>query len=500
MSLNDNRWGRHLDPLPEDEEKKAPADGGPGREPAPGPDSAANPETRPEDSVHPEDARGGRGGAGGRPESPEKNPRKPDSRGDDAAEGSRRSARDLEAEWQSFNDLLSVFRGGGSGRRPAAPGGRDPRREFAERALRSKRVVPLLGVIAVFAVGAYLGAGFYTVPAGETAALYASGEFSRLVGPGTHWHMPWPFEKVRAVDTRLTHRNEVVFSGSGSEGYLMTADGCLVRAKAVAQWKVSPEGVRNYLEHVASPSQAISAALRRALRAEFGDMTVRDAMGGRPSLIGKKLAAAVQAEAESLGLGIAVTSVEITETRLPAAVEDAMRQPAEDQDREAGAFRAAQRWAALADTLSVNTARKILEEAESYRQRVTHVASADTDFLSYLHSNGASEADREAAVSRAWAAAMEAALPNPGELSGASAGDIMAVIRAKRPAAATAPKAAEGEAVTQADIEAARKAAEFERKKAASAAEAAAASGSPADAAGRDETQDRSAYLRNRGR
>ena len=463
MPLNDNRWGRHLAPQPE-KPAKAP-EGEPGG-------SACLEEDRGE-------GRPGQQPAGDGQLHPK----------DEA----RENAKDLEAAWKSFNDMLKGYRrAGGQGGEPPR-GGRPPRPKGALRA----RLAGGLAVAVIFTAGAYLGAGFYTVPAGDAAALYAMGEFSRVVGPGSHWHLPWPFERVRMVDTRLLRRTEAVFTGADGEGYLATADGLLVRARAVVEWQVPQEGVRGYLEQMASPSQAIEAALRRALREEISDMTLRDAMQGRPAQFSDRLAQLVQAEADGLGLGIKIRKVEMGDVKLPEEAEDAARTSAARQDDGAGAYQAAQRWAAMADALSSSTARRISEEAGAYRQRVVHAAKADSSLLAYLQDLPASDADRQRALERSWSAAMEAALPGRGELSAASVDDIMAVIRARRPSEGADLAKDFEQGVSAADVTEAKKAAAAAKQGGDAGKSAATDIGRVED---RDSAPDRSEYLRNKGR
>lgn len=483
MPLNDNRWGRHLDPLPgksgetpdagEDEKKGEGARGAaPAKEPA-----REQPAGRPEEPPRSQ-----------APSHGSRHRTKPRTRSKDASE----NARDLEAAWQSFNDLLKGYR------KPEGEDGAPQRGPVPVPPVRPQGVKHLaasLALIALFSAGAYLGAGFYTVPSGEVAALYSMGEYSKTVGAGTHWHFPWPFEKIRRVDTRLVHRSEAVFSGAGEEGYLSTADGRLVRASATVQWQVSEEGVRNYLENVSNPSQAVSAALKRALRETVSGMTLKDALGGRPAMLAADAAARVQAD--SLSLGIKVLSVDMGSVRLPAEAEDAARAPSEMQGEDAAALREARRWAAMVDAVSTSTARRIRDEADSYRERVVHAAEADSGRLAFLQSHEASNDERKTALRGAWSSAMQAALPNAGELSELPAADIMAAIRMKRPGDANA--ADSQAAVTAADVEAARKLAASDKKSGAGAPKAQVQAGGAVQE-DRDNTPDRSEYLRNKGR
>ena len=342
------------------------------------------------------------------------------------------------------------------------------------------------------------------MPSGETAALYATGQFKGLVGPGTHWHFPWPFEKVRMVDTRLVHSQDVSFSGKAGEGYLLTADGSFVSATATVKWQVA--------------SEVIDAALRRALRQEFTDMTVHDVLSGRAALLKDDLAKRVQKEADSLGLGVHIESVSVTNAGIPTEVREASRVALEAQNAGENAFGNAQRWAELAGAMSVNTSRAILENAESYRERVVRVSEMDSRYISYLYGEKASDAAKRDAIEQAWNAGLAAALPNKGSIANAKLDDLMAVIRAAKP---KAPEGKPGEesavpVVTEAQIIAQKKL-DAEKKAAPAAASSAPASSPAAEAAAeaaasnvttpgedpaneRESTTDRRDYLRNRGR
>ena len=480
MSLNDPRWGHSPGGKPED------GSGSPEPEERLGKAAPGAGEDRPEPS-------GDKGGQ--RPETPGEggeDRREPEDRRE-----SRESAKSLEAEWQSFNDLLKMLMRGApedSGEPGGEPPGEKAPGRKPSRGKRPGGVSPrlwmLAGVACLFAVGAYLGAGFYTVPSGHSSALYSLGKFSKIVGPGTHWHLPWPFEKVRLIDTRLVHRTEANFTGTGRSSYLLTADGCLAELRGSLQWKVKPDGIRSYLERTDNPALAVESAFRRSLRQEFSFLTAHDVVTGRASLAQKKIAAAVQAEADRLGLGVEVIGADIAHAGLPKGQSRDAGEQADDK-----AFAIAQARAAVTDRIAENTVRLIRENAASYAKRVVHVAKTDAEFLRFLHSHPSSAKEKGEGIARAWDGAMEAAVPSRGELSNVSAEDILKVIRQRRGADEAGLRKVPDGAVTMEEILASRKRESFER-------------GAGADGAGgkaqgsetRDTTADRREYLRRRGR
>lgn len=81
----------------------------------------------------------------------------------------------------------------------------------------------------------------------------------------------------------------------------------------------------------------------------------------------------------------------------------------EAQNAGENAFGNAQRWAELAGAMSVNTSRAILENAESYRERVVRVSEMDSRYISYLYGEKASDAAKRDAIEQAWNAGLAAA-------------------------------------------------------------------------------------------
>ena len=144
----------------------------------------------------------------GEPRRPQPESAKPESRSPGTPDGAspsgrpenteessaKKSGKDLDAEWKAFNDLLqSIWANGEKNGAKASgpeqtvnrPGASDSPREDdipqIDRSRRSSRIAALVAIVTIFSVGAYLGAGFYSVPSGETAALYATGQFKLLI-------------------------------------------------------------------------------------------------------------------------------------------------------------------------------------------------------------------------------------------------------------------------------------------------------------------------------
>jgi modulator of FtsH protease HflK len=92
-----------------------------------------------------------------------------------------------------------------------------PRGEDREPRSRSphelRRVnVYLFPIMLVILLGAYLASGFYTVGADERAVVRRFGAINGRVGPGIHYRLPWPVDRVDVVKTTSVMKVGVGFT------------------------------------------------------------------------------------------------------------------------------------------------------------------------------------------------------------------------------------------------------------------------------------------------
>ena len=95
--------------------------------------------------------------------------------------------------------------------------GTDPRPSFAlRRRLRHCRACwILIGIGILF--GAYLASGFYVVAADERAVVRRFGAVAAQLGPGMHYALPWPVDRVDVVKTTSVMKVGVGFAPTAGE-------------------------------------------------------------------------------------------------------------------------------------------------------------------------------------------------------------------------------------------------------------------------------------------
>lgn len=173
----------------------------------------------------------------------------------------------------------------------------------------------ILGFI-VFGVGGLLAlvipgmisSGLYIVSEYERVIVLKLGKFVGVRGPGRFWVIPYPpfNESVTAqIDLRIQTR---VITAAET----LTDDNVPVGCEAVIFWRV--EDPQTAALSVANYQEAVFQAANSALKDTIGTLELSELLGAREK-VSKKLKDIIDSAAASFGVD--VTSVEITDVRVP---------------------------------------------------------------------------------------------------------------------------------------------------------------------------------------
>ena len=173
-----------------------------------------------------------------------------------------------------------------------------------------------LGLVVIFAGGLVsliipgtISSCLHVIPEFERAVVLKMGRFVGVRGPGNFWVIPYPpfYQSVAAMlDLRVQTR---VITAAET----LTADNVPVGCEAVIFWRVE-DPQRAALE-VANYTEAVFQAANSALKDTVGTMELTDLLGER-EIVSQKLEEIIDAAAASFGVD--VSSVEITDIRVPA--------------------------------------------------------------------------------------------------------------------------------------------------------------------------------------
>jgi regulator of protease activity HflC (stomatin/prohibitin superfamily) len=193
--------------------------------------------------------------------------------------------------------------------------------------LMALAISPIISVIiwiCTFVVAWLIAAAIRMVAQWQRAIVLSFGKFDSIKGPGLFFITPLVQSVSSIIDLR-------VITSTFRAEQTITSDTVPVDVDAVLFWKVvDPE--KAALE-VAAYDQAVGWAAQTALRDVIGRSTLADVLSGREK-IDSVLREIIDHRTEPWG--VQVTSVEIRDVIIPAALQDAMsRQAQAERERQA---------------------------------------------------------------------------------------------------------------------------------------------------------------------
>ena len=276
---------------------------------------------------------------------------------------------DAEEIVNKLNQKLSSFFGGGGSSSSDNDSGNSP---------GSKGII----LVAILLFAGWLFSGFYTVDAREEALVLRLGAYSETTGPGLHWHLPYPIEKVEMVDVAQNRSAQ-------DRSTMLTIDENIVDIAVTVQYKVSdaqayafnvlrPDDLRD--QRLGTLYQVMRSATRDVVGSSSMDFILRE---GREQ-IAVETQKLMQEILNGYKAGLQVIKVNLTYAEAPQEVKDAF----DDANR---AREDASRFKNEADTYSKKVipqargqAARLLEEANAYRDRVIARSEGDASRFTQL--------------------------------------------------------------------------------------------------------------------
>jgi modulator of FtsH protease HflK len=266
---------------------------------------------------------------------------------------------------------------------------RDARQPAAGRTLRPGVPLRWLGLSALALLGAWLVSGFYLVDTDEEAVVRRFGAIAAQVGPGMHYRLPWPIDRVDVLKTTSVMKTGVGFAlrpdgqdeADGME--LLTGDTNILSIALALQYVVQ-EPV-DFLFRTESPEGLIGAIAEAVLTETVLGMPVDEVLTTGRLAIQEQVKTRTQARLDEYRSGIRITSSNIMTITLDQSVAEAFQEVTDAMaDREKSRNEARM----YANTLIPKTrgeAHSVVREAQSFRQRRVAQAIGNTGrFLALL--------------------------------------------------------------------------------------------------------------------
>jgi membrane protease subunit HflK len=282
---------------------------------------------------------------------------------------------------------------------------------FWRPAFRSgARWVSLLGLILI---AAYFLSGIFTVAADEQAVVRRFGKVVARLGPGIHYRLPWPVDRIDPVKTTAVMKAGVGFDLRDGEGQhvtgmeLLTGDTNIISVAMVIQYVI--RNPADFLFAIEDPQGLIGSLAQSVLTETVLGMAVDEVLTTGRLAIQEQVKVKTQAILNRNSSGIQLTSANIMAITLDRSVAQAFQDVANaSADRE----KKINEGRAYANNLlpkARGEARSMVLAAQSYKeQQIAEAIGHTTRFLELLAEyNKAPDITR----SRLYLEAMEKILP-----------------------------------------------------------------------------------------
>lgn len=228
----------------------------------------------------------------------------------------------------------------------------------------------------------WLLTGFYTVQPDEQALILRFGKYDRTSGPGLHYHMPAPVEKLLKVKVTKINSVTVGYRALGSdisprteESLMLTGDENIVDINFEVQWRV--KDAYSYLFNVRdniSQNSTVKTSAESAMRAVIGKTDIAVALAEGRSGIEEESKDLLQEILDDYNFGVEVVRLQLLKVDPPAQVIDAFKDVQTAKLEKEKIINQAQSFRNDIIPKARGDAQKIIEEAMAYKSEVVEEA------------------------------------------------------------------------------------------------------------------------------
>jgi modulator of FtsH protease HflK len=282
----------------------------------------------------------------------------------------------------------------------------------SQRARRRQRWQWGVG-LGVLALVGYLGTGLFTVSADEQAVVRRFGRVTARLGPGIHYRVPWPVDRIDVLKTTTVMKTGVGFDlpegdARGVTGMVvLTGDTNILSVAIAIQYVIVNPAA--YLFEVETPARLIGRVAESVLTETVVAMPVDEVLTTGRLPIQERVKSGTQVVLDQYRSGIQLTSASIMTITLDSAVAQAFQDVASASADRENKINEARTYVNNVVPKARGEAQSIVLAAQSYKdQRIAEAIGNSARFLELLTEyNKAPEITR----SRLYLEAMEKILP-----------------------------------------------------------------------------------------
>ncbi|MBA4696825.1 MAG: FtsH protease activity modulator HflK [Legionella sp.] len=210
-------------------------------------------------------------------------------------------------------------------------------------------------------------AGIFIVDPAEQAVILRFGKYLETVGPGPHW-IP------RFIESKIIRNVDRVMDYSYS-AQMLTKDENLVSVSLAVQYRIGE--LKDYLFNVKDPQKSLQQATSSALRQVVGTTTFDQIITEGREAWGNGVYETLNKILAQYKTGILIVNVSPQPARAPENVQDAFDDAIKAREDEKRFKEQAFAYQAHVVPLAEGNARRIMEEANAYAQKVLFNAKGE---------------------------------------------------------------------------------------------------------------------------
>jgi membrane protease subunit HflK len=276
-------------------------------------------------------------------------------------------ANEFDAVFSKLKQQLDSLMGGGSNASDFKPSGKTP-----------WIIGGVLGLI-------WMASGIYIVDPAERGVVTRFGAFVGEVGPGPHWHLPYPIESVDTVNVDQIRNTEIGYrSGRGegssggvlSEALMLTKDENIVDIRLAVQYRIA--SARDYLYEVANPDDTLRQATESAVREVVGKSDMDYVLTEGRAELATRVRSLSQEILDKYKTGIILTSINLQDAQPPEQVQAAFADVVKAREDRQRFVNEAQAYSNDIIPKARGAAARMIEEANAYKDQVTAQAQGES--------------------------------------------------------------------------------------------------------------------------
>ncbi|MDR2669503.1 MAG: FtsH protease activity modulator HflK [Desulfovibrio sp.] len=244
-----------------------------------------------------------------------------------------------------------------------------------------------VGIICLVVFLGWAASGIFIVRPGEIGVITRFGEYSREVGDGPHYHLPYPVEEAEIVAAESLRtvvigqtpdaRTRGASRNSAEEASMFTGDENIVHMRFNVQYNISRP--RDFLFKVRDPETTVKLAAEAAMREVVGRSNIDSILTAGRAETQVQARQVLENILAPYNIGVRIHTVQLLDVQPPPEVEAAFKDVASAREDRVRIINEAEAYRMKIVPVANGTAQGMLNAAEAYGRQVEQAAEGEAE-------------------------------------------------------------------------------------------------------------------------